>query len=131
MAAAAHGWRQIQVHYQLMKYIHIYLFALALILSAGPVRSSETDFNKVCGYFELLETELKTSKLSITERFKFIDEKVKSELEPDSNARLSWEVVIYGEPDVRYRLYKTSVEEITKTDWHCEAMKKLIPTTGE
>jgi hypothetical protein len=69
--------------------------------------------------------------LSSTQKKEFIDALVKKNLQAESPARQAWEVVLYGAPEVRYELFKTSAEETTKENWNCASMEQLLPTTGE
>lgn len=108
-----------------------FIVVILALYATATVRSSVSDFDKVCGYFENLRIETTSKKLSKTDKLDFINNLVKKELKPDSYARLAWEVVVFAAPEVRYELYKTSAQETTKNTWQCNAMEKLILITGE
>ena len=111
-----------------MKQLLTIVFVLTFV---SPSWAGNGDFDKVCDYFAELELKVSEKPFSKTQKKDYIDALVKKNLQPDSPARLAWEVVLYGTPEVRFELFKTSAEETTKEKWRCESMEKLLPTTGE
>ena len=108
----------------------ILLMSTMLSFSAFAV---DNDFDKVCGYFEQLDSILAKNKkvMNNTQQADFISQLVKKELYVNSSAREAWEVIIYAVPEERYGMYKFTAEEILKSSWQCGAMKKHISHTGE
>lgn len=108
---------------------NIIIILLSMLVSVAC--SAGNDFDKVCGYFEKLQTQVVKGQFSNNERLDFINVHVRKELDSISAARMAWDVVIYASPDIRYELYKTSAEDAVQEKWQCEAMQRLISTTGK
>lgn len=111
-----------------MKFVLGFVIYLSLF---GQSFASGSDFDKVCGYFDELKTQISKGPLTPVQKKKFIDLRVAKNLQPNSPARQSWEVILYGKPEVRYELFKTSAEASTKQKWTCKSMEALLPSTGE
>jgi len=108
-----------------------YILLFILLLFSFPLYSAENDFDKVCSYFEKLDIELARTKMTKSQKANFINKLVNSELKLNSSARKSWEVIVYAVPEERYDIYQITAVELLKSSWKCDAMKKLIVTTGE
>ncbi|MFK5914034.1 MAG: hypothetical protein QM484_06640 [Woeseiaceae bacterium] len=109
-------------------------FRIVLLLSffiSYPALSTENDFDKMCNYFKSLDIKLTSNKMTVVQKKEFIDALVVNNLQEDSFARKSWDVVTYAVPEERYCMIKSTAEELLKTDWKCIAMKKHISKTGK
>lgn len=104
---------------------------IVFLFLAAPAYSAESDFDKVCGYFVKLQTEISNRPLSKDQRADYISKLVNNELHDSSPAREAWELIIYAVPEERYEIYSTSAEEVTGKKWQCKAMEQLISTTGQ
>lgn len=102
---------------------------LCLIISF-PAFSYESDFDKLCGYFDMLDKTIANKNMSVSQKAEFIDKRVKKNLEKNSPARQTWEVIIYAVPNERYEMVMSTAHEILKNNWQCDSMKKHLPTTG-
>lgn len=107
------------------------LFLLITLLVPFPVFAAENDFDKVCSYFEKLDSVLTHKKMTKSQKAKYISALVTKELKVNSSARETWEVVIYAVPEERYEIYKSTAVELLNADWKCDAMKKHIAMAGE
>ena len=111
--------------------MHFKIFLLLCILIPLPVFSAESDFDKICNYFEKLDNTLTMNKMTKSQRAAFISELVTKNLKVNSSARKTWEVVIYAVPEERYEIVQSTAIELLKENWQCKAMKKHISMTGE
>lgn len=102
-----------------------------LLISSFSIHAKESDFNKICHYFQLLEKQKNVGKMSIIERNDFILGKINTNLKTNSNARVAWEAIGSADGSLRYELFQSSAESVVKSKWKCKAMKKLAPVTGE
>ncbi len=105
------------------------LFSLALFTNAACAQQS--DFDRVCGYFKGMQKELAKSSMTNKDKAIYITKLVNKNLKVTSPARETFELVMQATAEVRYELYQTSAQEVTKAKWECAAMQKLLPTTGE
>lgn len=107
----------------------IILFSMAVL--ANTACAQQSDFDVVCGYFESLQAELKKTPMSSKDKAAYISSRVTKTLKADNPAREAFELVLQANEKVRYELYQTSAQEVTKTKWDCAAMQTLLPNTGE
>ena len=104
---------------------------LIFLLTSLSASAAENNFDKVCGYFEKLDSTLIQAKMTPTQKAKFISALVTKELETDSAARQTWEVLAYAVPVERYEMYQATAAELLKSNWQCDFMKKQIASTGK
>lgn len=104
---------------------------LLFILVPLPAYSEASDFDKMCGYFEKLDNALTTKKMTKSQKAAFISKLVIENLEVNSSARKTWEVVLYAVPEERYEMVQSTATELLKKNWQCDVMKKYISMTGE
>ena len=107
------------------------MFLLLCMFFPLPVLSAESDFDKMCHYFEELDNTSVINKMSSSQKAEFISKRITKNLKADSAARQTWEVVIYAVPEERYEMVKSTATELLKTKWQCNAMKKHISKTGD
>lgn len=107
----------------------IIIFSFFLVVSISNAKDNE--FDKVCSYFQALEKEKNVNTLTKYKRNDYILENIYENLKENSNARAAWISIGSAVAEKRYELYKSAAESVLKTKWHCKAMKKLAPITGE
>lgn len=109
-----------------MKFI---LRTMAVVLFIGSLASCDktNDFTTMCGYFDVLEKDLLTNKLSSDQKFSFINDQVTKNFPTDSAARESWNAVLGFEPvEGRYALFKEAAEATLNNAWQCHSMQALL-----
>jgi len=104
---------------------------LLLVFIPLPVNSATNDFDLICNYFEKLDKTLLKKKMTKSQKADFISKLVKDNLDVNSSARKTWEVVLYAVPVERYSMVQSTATELLKTRWQCEVMEKHISMTGE
>lgn len=108
-----------------------FLVTVTLCFAVSTTWGVEQDYEKVCSYFVELKKAEKNKKFNKIQRKEFITERIEMNLSVDSPARQAWPLVLYGVPEVRYELYTDTAEDVMRKKWHCNAMKELIPVTGD
>jgi len=88
----------------------------------------ETDFEKVCGYFQDLEQH---DDMPAEQRYWFIKERIDKDLPANSNARVAWEAIVNAVPEKRYELFKSAAESVYPLPFNCPVMEKLAPVIGD
>lgn len=105
-------------------------FLVTLFISF-PSHAAETDFDKVCRYFQQLEQLADVNSMTHQQRNTFILDKITNNLPISSNARAAWEGISYADANQRYELFKSAAESVINVPWSCTAMEKLAAKTGE
>lgn len=101
------------------------------LLASSCVTAADNDFDKVCNYFQQLDSLIAKKAMSNSQKADYISKHVNEELKASSPAREAWEVIVYAVPEERYDIYKSTAEEILGKTWRCDSMLKQIATTGD
>ena len=111
--------------------IGLLVLPVLLMFSIGCTEKVvETDFEKVCGYFQLLAQHENVEHMSPEQRDEFIMLKIEEGLPANSNARVAWQAIVSAVPEQRYELFKSAAESVYPLPFDCEAMARLAPVTG-
>jgi len=112
------GW-QVPFHGELINMMKKIIILFSMVVMANSACAQQSDFDTVCGYFNALQGELKTKTLSNKDKASYISAKVNKNLKADNPAREAFELVLQANEKVRYELYQTSAQEVTKQKWDC------------
>ena len=107
----------------------IILRTIAVVLFIGTLVSCDktNDFDVMCGYFDGLEKDLLTQKLTADQKFTIINEQVVKNLPTESSAQESWNAVLGFVPiEGRYALFKSAAEATLNKSGQCNSMQALL-----
>lgn len=104
---------------------------MSYALTGVTAQAAENDFDTICSYFNALVKESSVDSMTSIKRNDFILNKINKDLKPTSDARVAWEAIGNADASMRYELFQSSAESVTKSKWQCKSMKKLAPITGE
>lgn len=107
------------------------ILSVSVLIACADKPESEYSggFSLVCDYFQALQELKNISEMDYVQRNDFIVGKVTHNI-PDSDATASWLAVSSAASEDRYEIFKMGAEEALETEWECNAMKILAPTTG-
>lgn len=101
------------------------LVAFLIVFLSG----CSSDFDKTCEFFVELSKSPGIDQMSANDKHVFIMERMNT-LE-DGDAKAAWNAITYAVPEEKYELFEQVAHDSEGSkDWHCSAMKLLVPSVN-